>query len=76
MSNDDKAALVVRAECILAYCCPRYHLEELRDLLRQVIAGLPPEAADAALVQLFADVEVCHEVLREEHGLRSGETPF
>ena len=67
-----KAVLVARAEHILRYCEPR-HLIELRDLLRQCVAGQQPAAVDAALVALFADVQVCHDVLTEHRGMRTGE---
>ncbi len=65
---DDKAALVVRAHDILMSCPPQER-EALRDVLRQCIAGLPPESADAELVALFADVEVCDQVLWEHDGI-------
>src|SRR5258708_38901091 len=50
-----KAADVVRAHELLRGMGPER--DELRDLLRRCIAGLSPEEADAALVDLFHEID-------------------
>jgi len=45
--------------------------DELRDLLRRCIAGLSPEEADAALVDLFHEIDVLDDVIWESCGFRS-----
>jgi plasmid stability protein len=64
-TNFDRAALVVRARKLLGSSN-----DELRDILRQWIAGLSPEAADAALIELFAEIDTLQEVILEQCGFR------
>jgi len=73
-----KAADVVRAHELLRFVCPgpfeqqmgEGDRDELRDLLRRCIAGLSPEEADAALVDLFHEIDVLEDVIWESCGLR------
>jgi hypothetical protein len=44
--------------------------DEIRDAVRYYIAGLAPEAADAAMVELFNELEVYDDVSMEEMGFR------
>jgi hypothetical protein len=53
-ASSDKAADVVRAHELLMGE-PSYVRDELRDIIRRVITGLSPEAADAAIVAFFGD---------------------
>jgi hypothetical protein len=72
--DSNRAALVVRAKYILRLC----DRDELRDMLRRWIAGLPPEKVDAALVELFAEIDILEEVMMEHCGFRDpdpGEIP-
>jgi hypothetical protein len=62
-----KAADVVRAHELLWLVPER---DELRDLLRRCIAGLSPEEADAALVDLFHEIDVLEDVTWESCGFR------
>jgi hypothetical protein len=66
MKNDRAAADVVRA-CSLLWLPPEDR-DELRDILRRWIAGLPPEKADAALVELFHEIQICDDVEMESRG--------
>jgi hypothetical protein len=68
MNTDDRAADVVRAHELLKFIGG--DRAELRDLLRRWIGGLSPEAADAALVDLFREIDICNEVLLEHCGFR------
>jgi hypothetical protein len=71
----DRAALVVRAHDILKGFGDD---GELRDILRRWIAIFPPEKADAALVELFAEIDILNDVIFESCGLRDpgpGELP-
>jgi hypothetical protein len=63
--SDDKAADVAFAHELLVRLDAPY-LNELRDIIRRCIAGLSPEAADAALVELFREIKVLDEVMRAE----------
>jgi hypothetical protein len=38
----------------------------VRDIIRDWIKGLSPEEADAAIVELFREVEVCQKMMWEE----------
>jgi hypothetical protein len=51
----------------LIHTSPR-NCDELRDILRNVIAGLDPGAADAALVELFREIQILDNVILEECG--------
>jgi hypothetical protein len=60
----DKATDVVRAREMLEFV--GWEKGELRDLLRRCIAGLSPEAADAAIVDLFHEIDILDEMMMEE----------
>jgi hypothetical protein len=65
--DNSMAADVVRAHTLLLYGIraeESWH-DELRDLLRRRIAGLSPEAADAALVDLFHEIDILDDMMRE-----------
>lgn len=61
----DRAALAVRAQKSFWGWGPD-DLKQLQDILRQCIAGVPPEAVEATLMGLFDDLVVAREVLEEE----------
>jgi hypothetical protein len=71
-SENNKAGDVVRMTRALMPMGPA-DLGEVCDILRRLIAGLPPEAADAAIVALFNEVQICDDVEWEEHGYTRGE---
>ena len=59
----DRAADIVRAHTLLPIS--NQDQNDLRDLLRRWIAGLSPEAADAAIVELFDEVQIYDEMMME-----------
>jgi hypothetical protein len=59
----DRAADIVRAHKLLPIS--NQDQNDLRDLLRRWVAGLSPEAADAAIVELFDEVQIYDEMMME-----------
>jgi hypothetical protein len=49
---------------------PVSHQNRIRDAIRAYIAGLPQEAIDAAVVEMFSEMEILDEVVDESHGFR------
>ena len=72
MSDNDnpfeRMAEIARAHELLGGMPPELR-HALRDLLRRWIAGLSPEGADAAIVELFAEVQALDNKLLEDVGL-------
>lgn len=66
MAEKRRAADVVRAVSLL-WCHPDDRVE-FCDIIRRCIAGLPPEQADAALVGLFREIQICHDTEMESLG--------
>jgi hypothetical protein len=65
--DNNMAADIVRAHKLLLYGMRSeegWH-DELRDLLRRRIAGLSPADADAALVDLFREIDVLDNTMTE-----------
>jgi hypothetical protein len=69
--DSNRAALVVRAHDILKFLGDGHSVYggkrhgELRDILRDWIASFPPEKADAALAELFAEIDILGDVIFE-----------
>jgi hypothetical protein len=59
----DRAADIVRAHKLLPIC--NQDQNDLRELLRRWIAGLSPEAADAAIIELFDEVQIYDDMMME-----------
>jgi hypothetical protein len=59
----DRASDIVRAHKVLPIS--NQDQNDLRDLLRRWIAGLSPEAADAAIVELFDEVQIYDDMMME-----------
>jgi hypothetical protein len=59
-----KAADIARLEEIFCSYTPE-EIDELRDIIRRCIAGLAPDAADAAIVERFHELKILREVWRE-----------
>jgi uncharacterized Zn finger protein len=73
MSDNDnpfeRMAEIARAHQLLLGMLPEFR-DVLRDLLRRWIAGLSPEVADAAIVELFAEVQACDDMVMWDAGYR------
>jgi hypothetical protein len=65
----ERMAEIARAHELLGGMPPELR-HALRDLLRRWIAGLSPEAADAAIVELFAEVQACDDMVMWDAGYR------
>jgi hypothetical protein len=64
MIDNIKAADVVRFDLLLWSSTPEEN-DELCDIIQRLITGLSPEAADAALVDLFREINILREVRME-----------
>jgi hypothetical protein len=60
----NKAAAVTKAWDALRGTPPEERYQ-VRDAIRTYIAGLPTEAVDAAIIELFEEVQICDEVFNE-----------
>ena len=73
MSDNDnpfeRMAEIARAHQLF-WGMPPENQHALRDLLRRWIAGLSPEGADAAIVELFAEVQACDDMVMWDAGYR------
>jgi hypothetical protein len=78
MSDNDnpfeRMAGIARAHQLLfvILVMPPEYRDALRDLLRRWIAGLSPEVADAAIVELFAEVQACYDMVLGDAGFTPG----
>jgi hypothetical protein len=68
-NSSDRAADIVRAHKLLPIS--NKDQNDLRNLLRRWIAGLSPDAADAAIVELFNEVQIYDDMMMESFSYAS-----